>query len=310
MDDVSSADSWQRTAWAPAHVTGFFEIRDEHVNPYRRGSRGAGLSLEIGVTAHVTVHAAGEGTKVRIDGSEAEAPTVLTALHGLLGDDYPARVEVDLQSGLPSGQGFGLSGAGALATGVALADLLGFPVKTAVWEAHRADVVHRTGLGDVPAQALGGAEVRVTPGPMPMGVIERFAGLEARRCTIVCCVLEGALSTAAVLQDAERRGRINAAGAEAVAALKEQPTLRRYAELSAGFADRVGLVAPPLAAALQEARRFGWATQTMLGNALHLIIDPKADGHGDPDEAVAALRSHGQVLKTRISARGARVIRD
>jgi pantoate kinase len=305
---VSSA-VWRRTAWAPAHVTGFFEIRDEHANPYRRGSRGAGLNLELGVTAEVAIEEGGTGTEIRIEGEVSEAPTVQTTIKGLLGDDYPARVTVDLTSGLPSGQGFGLSGAGALATGVALSDLLGFPVKTAVWEAHRADVVHRTGLGDVPAQALGGAEVRITPGPMPMGVIERFAGLEARRSEVLCCVLEGELSTRSVLEDDERRRRINEAGADAVARLKAEPTLERYMALSAAFADQVGLIGPELAEALREANRFGWATQTMLGNALHLIIDPKVEGHGDPDGAVAALSAHGQVWRTRISARGARCVR-
>lgn len=301
---------WTRRGWAPAHLTGFFEIRDQGVGPYRRGSRGAGINLELGVTSAVTIEEGGSGIEVLIDGAPDPAPTVTAAVAGLLGNDYPAKVSVDLSSGLPSGQGFGLSGAGALSTAFALADLVGFPTKNALWEAHKAEVEQKTGLGDVPAQFLGGAEIRVTPGPPPMGVIERFAGLEARRSTVVCCVLDGEISTAQVLGDDARRAHINGAGAACVDALRADRTLETYMRLSADFAEKVGLVREDLAAALATARTHGWATQTMLGNALHLIIDPKADGHGDPEAAAAALRAHGQVWTTRISARGARALRD
>lgn len=299
--------TWTQAAFAPAHLTGFFEIRDEHVNPYRKGSRGAGLNLHDGVTATVTIDDARSGRSVTINGAPDEAAVIHTTLDGLLGTDYGAHVTVAIESPLPAGQGFGLSGAGALATGTALARLLTFPQKNAVWEAHRAEVLHRTGLGDVPAQALGGAEIRITAGPMPMGVLERFAGRETRHHEVICCVLEEPLPTRSVLDDPAARARINEAGAMSVDALRAEPTLAKYMEESAAFAARVGLTSPTLADALVTARRYGPATQTMLGNSLHLLLDTRRQDY-DPVGAVEALRAHGTVWQTRIATRGAHAL--
>ena len=299
---------WTRRAFAPAHLTGFFEIRDEHANPYHQGSRGAGLNIEVGVEAKVTVREAAPTRTVRINGVIDTAPVVHTTLSGLLGDAYPAAVEVDLSSPLPASQGFGLSGAGALSTGLALAAMLGFPTKNALWEAHKAEVTHRTGLGDVPAQFVGGAEIRVTPGPMPIGVVERFAGLDSRRLDVVCCTLDVPISTRVVLGDAAARARINAAGAECVEKLRAEPTLARYMALSTEFAARAGLTSPELADALLTARRFGPATQTMLGNSLHLLLDSKATPASDVEAAMKALSAHGQVVRTKIAQRGAHAL--
>ncbi len=304
---MDTAGTWTARAFAPAHLTGFFEVHREHANPYRQGSRGAGLNLQLGVTATVTLTAPGQGMTFLINGKEAEAATAADALGGLLGKDYPGHVRVAFESELPAQQGFGVSGGGALSAGLAVAHLLGFPQKNAVWEAHRAEVEHKTGLGDVAGQSLGGAEIRVTPGPPPMGVVQRFAGREIPRYEVLCCVLARPLSTAAVLGDPEKVARINAAGGDAVERLRADPRLERYMELSAAFSDRLGLIDDELAAALHTARRFGPATQTMLGNSLHLLLDTERPGF-DPVAAFDALSAHGRVFQTKITGRGAHVL--
>lgn len=297
---------WTVTGFSPAHVTGFFVVDKQHIDPYRQGSRGAGLNLELGVHATVRIIDGEKGFKASANQNDIEAPTLEMALTAILGEDYPARIEVDLESPLPPSQGFGLSGAGALAAALALSGLFQFPARRAMWEAHKAEVQNATGLGDVPAQYLGGAELRITPGPMPMGVTQRFAGLQARRSSVVCCVLDDPLSTKAVLNDEAKVQAINQAGAHCVEALQTDPNLEQYARLSRRFAEQAGLITSGLQDALETADRYGWATQTMLGNALHLIIDPKSDQAGDPDEAVDALKEHGEVWRTKIAARGAR----
>ncbi len=300
--------TWTARGFAPAHVTGFFVVDKQHVDPYRKGSRGAGMNLELGVTATVRLMEEKSGFAARAAGQAIEAPTLQTALQGILGEDYPARVEVDLEGPLPPGQGFGLSGAGALAASLALAGLFGFPARRALWEAHKAETLNQTGLGDVPAQYLGGAEIRVTPGPMPMGVTKRFAGLQARRSKVICLVVGAPLSTRDVLGDPDRMARINRAGADCIKRLEEEADLSNYMRLSRMFATQAGLLTPELEAALEVADGFGWATQTMLGNSLHLVIDPKAEGAGDPEEAAAALEEHGTVWSTKIAARGAQAL--
>lgn len=312
MTDTSQSGqgsrTWTAQGFAPAHVTGFFVVDKQHVDPYRKGSRGAGLNLELGVTATVQIKEGETGFLARAAGQVIDAPTLQTALVGILGEEYPARVEVDLEGPLPAGQGFGLSGAGALAAALALGGLFGFPARRAMWEAHKAETLNQTGLGDVPAQYLGGAEIRVTPGPMPMGVTKRFAGLQARRSTVVCCVVGQPLSTRDVLGDPERMVRLNEAGADCIQRLEEKADLENYMRVSRDFATRAGLLTPELEAALEVADGYGWATQTLIGNSLHLVIDPKAEGAGDPEEAADALRKHGSVWSTKIAARGAHAL--
>lgn len=303
MDDVGP---WRAKARAPAHVTGFFEIVDDVGSYYRQGSRGAGLNLELMVTSDVTIHTDGSGIGVTIDGHEADAATTRLAASHLLGNDYPARVDIAIDTGgLRSGQGFGLSGAGTLASCMAIAELTGIPVKRGLWSAHRAEILRRTGLGDVPAQFVGGAEIRVTPGALPMGVVERFAGLESRRVEVVCCVLGGQLATSEVLVDEARRKRINAAGGSSVPALQADPTLDNYMRLARRFADEIGLIDDDLQAALDVADGYGPATQTMLGRALHMIPRDVAAA----DEAVEVLAAHGEVWRTKVSLRGAHIVR-
>lgn len=308
QDSEEEQKTWTVSGFAPAHVTGFFVVDKQHVDPYRQGSRGAGLNLELGVHAHVRIIDGGKGFQARANETPIEAPTLQMALRSILGEDYPARVEVDLESPLPPSQGFGLSGAGALAAALALSGLFQFPARRAMWEAHKAEVLNQTGLGDVPAQYLGGAELRITPGPMPMGVTQRFAGLQARRSSVIVCVLNEPLSTKSVLSDPEKVKKINLAGADCVQALQAEANLEQYARLSRRFADEAGLITKDLETALETADRYGWATQTMLGNALHLVIDRKSETAGDPDEAVAALEEHGAVWRTKIAARGAHAL--
>lgn len=304
---MTEARAWTQRAWCPAHVTGFFQADTRHKDPYRQGSRGAGLNLALGVTSTVTIQETEPSVSILIDGAPAEAPVVETTVKRLLGSEYPAAVTIDLTSDVPAGQGFGVSGAGALSSAVALANLLKFPVKKGMWEAHRAEVLHKTGLGDVAGQFVGGAEMRITAGAMPMGVVERFAGLESRKVKIVCCVLDGSLSTAAVLGDAEKMARIDEIGGACVEELRQHTSLADYIRLARRFADSVDLKTPALDAALETADHYGGATQTMLGNALHLIVDPSEH---DADDAARALRDHGEVYVTSIATRGVHPLRD
>lgn len=141
-----------------------------------------------------------------------------------------------------------------------------------------------------------------------MGVTKRFAGLQARRSQVICCVVGAPLSTRDVLDDPERMQRINQAGAECVERLDAKPDLETYARVSREFAEKIDLMSEPLQEALRVADEYGWATQTMLGDALHLVIDPKAENAGDPQEAAEALREHGEVWVTKIAARGAHAL--
>ncbi|MBN1538659.1 MAG: hypothetical protein JW939_00815 [Candidatus Thermoplasmatota archaeon] len=117
--------------FCPGHITGFFSVHDQAGDVLARGSRGAGVNLSLGAVTAVSMKPPClkeiEGPLVlklavkgvndfkvdpRIYGS------VVESLLPSKGAGWEVNVRTTLQ--LPVGQGFGMSGAGALATAVAM----------------------------------------------------------------------------------------------------------------------------------------------------------------------------------------------
>lgn len=173
------------TAFAPAHITGFFAAKPDP-DPVKAGSVGCGLCLETGVTARViigttgtmgttntadttsktsTPDITGSGALIRLNGEQIDLPTVEYVVESLLGAGHSQCV-VDLAADVPLGYGFGVSGAAALATALAVnADQgQGLTMEQAAAVAHSAEVVNRTGMGDVTGQYTGGLVIRTAAG--------------------------------------------------------------------------------------------------------------------------------------------------
>ncbi|MFW3145344.1 MAG: hypothetical protein ACMUIE_00855 [Thermoplasmatota archaeon] len=125
--------------FCPGHITGFFSIHDCSKDVLRRGSRGAGVNLSLGALSSVVLRAPEEtgskkplSLKLAIKGTNdfEQDPRIYGAvLESLLperGKGWEVQLRINLQ--LPVGQGFGMSGAGALSTAVA------------VWEAIYSDI--------------------------------------------------------------------------------------------------------------------------------------------------------------------------
>jgi pantoate kinase len=287
----------EAAAFAPGHVTCFFEIHDAHPDPVRKGSRGAGFSVAQGVVSHVRAEPAEQQrVEVRLDGQPAEAPVTSAAARRLLG---PAKlhVRVDSQVQLPVGQGFGMSGAGALSAALALARCLKLPKSDAIVAAHTAEVQQRTGLGDVVAQVQGGIEVRSEPGLPPWGAVQRVVG----EAELVLCVLAGPLSTPGVLEDEGRRAAINKAGRACMQRFLEHPNVKNLFRLGKEFSVKSGLASEQVLRAVRACEREGgMATQSMLG---HSIV-----AYGEPAAMEAALKDHGPCTRSRIEPTGARLV--
>ncbi|KAF5423773.1 MAG: pantoate kinase, partial [Candidatus Methanocomedens sp.] len=174
-------------AFAPAHITGFFAAISDP-DPVKAGSVGCGLCLEAGVTARVTTSTpgtigttcttgtpdiTGSGALIRLNGEQIDLPTVEYVIESLQGIRH-SRLVVDLEADVPLGYGFGVSGAAALATALAVnADHgQGLTMEQAAVVAHSADVVNRTGMGDVAGQYTGGLVIRTAAGAPGVGAVE------------------------------------------------------------------------------------------------------------------------------------------
>ena len=283
-------------AFAPGHITGFFEILDGPRDPLLKGSRGAGVNLSLGVLTSVDVRKAPrQAINITLNGTRCEAATTLRAVRLLLGK---RRLEVDVESRveLPVGQGFGMSAAGALSASLALGAVLGIGHLEAGSAAHQAEIEERTGLGDVVAQLRGGWEMRLRPGYPPHGLVDR---LLVPRQRIALCVCGDPVPTKGVLADPLKRNRICLAGHAAAGKLQAAPTLEEFFSLSRDFAKETGLAgeaALKLADDIVDAG-LGMASVSMIGNSVFAV--------GNTNDIVRLMKARGRVFVCETDSCGA-----
>lgn len=272
----------EATAFVPGHVTGFFSVHPDD-DPTRAGSRGAGLTLTDGVT--VTVRPATEA-ELRLDGEPIEIEAVETVLETLR-----ATARVDVESDLPLGAGFGVSGAIALGTALAANRVFDrqLSANELVTIAHGAEVTAGTGLGDVVAQACGGVPVRLEPGAPQYNVLDRIPA-RAR----IEYVSFGELSTADVLSgDTET---LNVAGKRALSRVVEEPTLGSFVYAARRFAREAELLTPTVSEAIREVAAVdGEASMAMLGDTVFAFGTGLSDAGYEP--SVCATHPAGAMLK-------------
>lgn len=184
-------------AFAPAHISGIFVI-DIKKDPSLSGSIGAGICLEDG--AVTTVRPAKE-TTLLINGAISDAATSICAIELLT--KKPVLVETELS--IPIGAGFGASAAGAFSAALALNEALALEktFNDLAIAAHKAEVMNRTGLGDVSGQTCGGIDIRKKAGIPPIGIIDR---IPCKNHTI-SWVSFGGISTKSVLSDDLKKRR-------------------------------------------------------------------------------------------------------
>lgn len=256
-------------AFVPGHVTGLFTVHRE-ADPLRTGSRGAGVTLSDGVT--VRVERASEPSIV-VDGSGTQVASVENVL-----SELGVTAAVEVETDLPLGAGFGLSGGMALGTALAANEAFGLArsENDLLRTAHRGEVVAGTGLGDVVAQARGGMPIRLEPGAPPHGELD---GIPARGR--VEYLTFGELSTPEIL--AERPEAITEAGTAALEYLRERPTTERFMEAAGQFTESVGLLTPDLEAVIETVSAAGGqATMAMLGKTVFALGTDLSDAGFDP----------------------------
>ena len=261
--------SQRATAFVPGHVTAFFSAHPDP-DPTVAGSRGAGVTLTDGVTATV---AAGDGART-VDGD----PAVIGAAEDVLSElDAPA-VDVAIESDLPIGAGFGVSGAAALGTALAANAAFdrGRSENALARIAHAAEVGRGTGLGDVVAQARGGVPLRLEPGAPPVGELD---GVPA--AARVEYVSFGELSTEAVLGG--DTAALTAAGADALDRLRADPRLPTMMAAARRFARDADLLVPAVADAVEAVSATGGeAAMAMLGRTVFALGTGLSDAGYDP----------------------------
>jgi len=245
------------TAFVPGHVTGFFSVHEAD-DPMATGSRGGGITLADGVT--VTVRPGERETY--LDGTSTAVEPVAHVLHAL---EAPATVLIE--SALPPGCGFGVSGAAALGTALAASECFDRELSEneLISLAHGAEVRSGTGLGDVVAQARGGVVLRTEPGAPGRGDLD---GLPARG-RVEYLVLDER-STAEVLAD--DTAELTDAGDRALRRVRSEPSLATFVRAARRFAREADLLTPEVKAVIEDVSGVdGDAAMAMLGETVFAL---------------------------------------
>jgi pantoate kinase len=278
------------TAFCPGHISGYFR-RIVGESPAATGSIGAGIVISEGVTAKVTPADSPSVSVYRKDNSGnlvhyAAASPLLEYVLKKLG----VTVSITTECRLPIGAGFGLSAAALLASLTAVNRCLdlGLPPHDIAALAHEAEVVHRTGLGDVAACQGGGRVVRSGPGID--GSITRLFDLPEP----LYAVSFGPIATPSVLGSQEQMDRVAAAFPSGTPKDAED-----FFRISRRFAERSGLLTREAGAVIRTcADNHVPASMTMLGNGVF------AYGR----EARDILAASGDVYTFTMAKTGARIV--
>ncbi len=288
----------ESSAFCPGHVTAFFEPV-ENADPFRKGSRGAGLSLSLGVKTRVKGRM-GRKQSVRIYLNRQETPAATTRLaveRAIGGAAYELIVQSDVR--LPVSQGFGMSAAGALSAVLAVNDALdlGLAHTRCVAIAHAAEVEAKTGLGDVVPASLGGMDFRMEPGAPPNGIVKRIHA----DAEVLLAVMGAPIPTRAVLSDPVRLRPIADIGKRCVLDFQKSPTMPDLFRLGREFAIGTRLAEGKVKEAIEAATPYGPCTMAMLGNSVFAI------GQLEPLDAL--FKGMGaQRYRCRIDQKGARLL--
>ena len=284
-------------AFCPGHVTAFFEVVEDP-DPRKKGSRGAGLCLGLGVRTVARLRDAPRPSlDILVNGKRQKAEVTQKVAEKILAN-RSCEVKILSECPLPVSQGFGVSAAAALSTALALDDALG--AHTARDElvaiAHETEVECGTGLGDVVPASLGGMDLRRKPGAPGYAEVDRIPV----QADLLLAVLGPEIPTRSVIRDPKRVAAINRVGGTCVDAFSTAPTLDRLFDLGARFAEETGLANKTVLEVIRASRMFGRATMAMLGNAVF--------ASGNREQLATLYRKFGTLQRCEVDNEGARVL--
>ncbi|HWR27252.1 MAG TPA: hypothetical protein VN377_02320 [Candidatus Thermoplasmatota archaeon] len=285
-------------AFAPGHISAFFEPVYSEQNIDRSGSCGAGINITLGAISQVKIQPASSRTvTVRISGKLSNAPVTKSALYYLIGTT-PLSVTVNTVLDLPVSQGFGMSAAGALSAALACADLLNLPRENAIKAAHYAEIQSHTGLGDVIASSFGGIEIRRKAGLPPWGMLEHIPG----NYDVVLCVIGKKIETKKILTDVTKVHEIASYGRYCTKKLLEKPSLEHLFSLAWEFTRKIDIADTMVLQAIKKANAHGMASMCMLGNSVFAV--------GDIPVLCKILSIYGEVFCCTVDEKGARLLQE
>ena len=246
----------QYRAYSPGSVTLFFQVVDSEV-PYLKGSKGVSVCIAPGALTELDDN----GSAVFVNGKEVSGE-----IQKYIAQKYGFKGTIKTTTYLPISQGFGISGAIALSTSLAMAAKYKKTYYYAVKIAHEAELFAGSGLGDVASEYEGGFTYRRKAGVQPYGHVDRvhYSG------KISVAVFGEKIETKSVLENEELKRRIKEAGAIVIKKFDAAPTFSNALKLARDFSFSLGLMSAELEKFLGSCPN---ATMAMLGNSAIIFGD-------------------------------------
>lgn len=262
----------QASAFSPGNISCVFAIC-ENKSPAAKGSIGFGFTVDKG--ANVTVRKSQgkrQGTTIHFNNKKINFPTVLSVADRLNIGKIPLGIRISSEVGL--GEGFGLSGASALATAYALNRLLGLGKSKIELArvAHIAEVENSTGLGDVVNEYYGGFLVKYVPSSRFVAKKINFGDRK------VYYRVFGRLETNKIITNCKMKQKITTAGKESLKRIKavmdkrinKDQLFSEIIRISKEFAVESSLLRnrKVIGCIREIEKNKGFASMIMLGNAV------------------------------------------
>lgn len=283
-------------AFAPGHISGFFQPVTDSNELDRIGSRGAGVCISHGVTANVQATKSKQlSIRVKVNGKQGRFPVTLKAVKTVLGQES-FEVNANVTMDLPVGQGFGMSAASALSSSLAMAAILDKPRTLAIQAAHHAEITHHTGLGDVCSAAIGGFEIRKKPGIPPYGDILKIP----EKQSIYLGIFPGIISTKSILTNNIRLNHISAIGSYCTDQVIQSPSVESIMNYSYYFTVKSGLAPRKILQVLEQINKQCQASMCMLGHSIFAL--------GNDEEIKALISKQATLKETMVDTIGARIL--
>jgi Predicted archaeal kinase (sugar kinase superfamily) len=281
-------------AYCPAHITCFFRPT-ESSDVLSKGSLGAGIRLESGTI--VSMEERVGNTRILLNGVPADAKITQFVLEKTIPEKG---VELNIETQLPFGQGFGMSASGAIAAALCASEISGADRYDSFVAAHIADIEGGGGLGDVAALMTEAHQpVRLKAGIPPKGVIIDTR-LSFDRVTVVVLGLN--MKTSDILKDSSKYNAIMSAGGSTVTDYMKDVTKERLFDISNRFSTISGVEQNNVSDAIGKLKEKGIrSAMCMLGNSIF--------SEASEDEIKEVLGEDIWTFSTRSTNESARIIR-
>jgi pantoate kinase len=326
MTEITASAVSTAKAFCPGHITGFlakvsdfgeYEMlkkNDASISHLHKGSLGAGLAIDMGITTTVKVFDKGNNYSrtsydVLINGLNKNSNIEVTKsvveqyVELLHGRSY--HIKIEHETAIPIGYGLSSSGAAALSLSYALNRALnvGLDMEQAAQIAHRSEIECKTGLGSVLAQYVGGFELRSKIGGPGVGVVSSLpyhSSVQDFKVIILCL---SPLSTKKFLTD--HVGLLNGYGEEMLERFSISRSINDFLDISFEFATRLGLIRGKSGSLIKELKSQGFGSSVALfGETIFSIVKSN-----NVDNVINCLKGNGgTLLICGIDHHGARII--